>query len=292
MIVWLSSSTTDFMKLKSSLLDFETIASTIKDTLELVEFYQALSEELYIKSLSLDSDYFNTLKDYELLLRFYEKEYGYKPEYFIDNINSSENLNAFLNAGYTQYEFQYYYKPIKITSNSIDNKLHFYQLQIMRDQFIDQYNWMKENILKRKNYIQFMKDNLDLEKYYDPKYFSKYLNYEQLQSIEELLRFETIAKEINDPRERAKYYRAVAEGLYLKTREMSDQFGKSFGGYTKIIQEMERDFGYATRTVIYDEFEKMLQFSPVKLSDRSIAKRLNYYQALIFYYFQFHQVNF
>ena len=37
--------------------------------------------------------------------------------------------------------------------------------------------------------------------------------------------------------ERAKYYRAVAEGLYLKTREMSDQFGKSFGGYTKIIQE-------------------------------------------------------
>ena len=72
--------TEDLRKNTSSLLDFETIASTIKDTLELVEFYQALSEELYIKSLSLDSDYFNTLKDYELLLRFYEKEYGYKPE--------------------------------------------------------------------------------------------------------------------------------------------------------------------------------------------------------------------
>ena len=30
----------------------------------------------------------------------------------------------------------------------------------MRDQFIDQYNWMKENILKRKNYIQFISHQL------------------------------------------------------------------------------------------------------------------------------------
>ncbi len=265
----------------NALLRFEEIASGIQDTLELIQFYQAVSEHLFLKSQDLDSDYQDALENYQLLIRFYEEQYGYRPEYFVENINSPENLNAVLNAGYVKFRPKYWFQPLKITDNSIDKNLHWYQLQVMRSQFIDQYKWVKENLRRRQDYIQFMKDNPENKNYYDPKFFSKYLSYEQFQSIEYLLRFDEIAREIKNQKERAIFYRAAAEALYLKTLELNDKFTELYEDYTDIIQEMEMDFGYATRTVIYDEFEKSLKFSPVRISNTAIDKRLHYYQALI-----------
>ena len=105
------------------------------------------------------------------------------------------------------------------------------------------------------------------------EYKSPYLTESIENDMEQLIRFESIAKEIKDANERLEFYLAVAQNFNQKTIQLKDHFTNKNLLIQKTISRQEKKFGYRTRSSILNRFRKIKEFKGIILNDETIIDR-------------------
>ena len=105
------------------------------------------------------------------------------------------------------------------------------------------------------------------------EYKSSYLTEDIENNMEQLIRFETIAKTIKDANERLEFYLAVGYKFHQKTLQLKEQFSEKNLLIQKTIAKQERKFGFRTRSSMLNRFRKIKVFNGINLSDEKIIDR-------------------
>jgi len=105
------------------------------------------------------------------------------------------------------------------------------------------------------------------------EYKSSYLTESVENDMEQLVRFELIAKEIKDANERLEFYLAVSQKFHQKTIQLKDHFTNKNLLIQKTIAKQEKKFGFKTRSSILNRFRKIKEFQNITLNDETIINR-------------------
>ena len=141
--------TDDIRNSTKKLLQFEKVASTIKDDDKIerlkkqVKFYRAVSEALNFELIKLNEKNSKKIKKFDDLILQYKN----KIEVSYDEIN----LNDFP-------DISYEYKPMKITSKAVQKQNHKKQAMLMKKNYYTMFKYYKDNSKIYTEYLQYLKE--------------------------------------------------------------------------------------------------------------------------------------